>query len=31
MEVEEDSLPYPINDDIKTALNAVGIALFKIQ
>lgn len=31
MEVEEDSLPYPINDDIKIALNAVGIALFKIQ
>ncbi len=31
MEVEEDSLPYPINDDIKTALNDVGIALFKIQ
>lgn len=31
MEVEEDSLPYPINDDIKKALNANGVALFKIQ
>lgn len=31
MEVEEDSLPYPINDDIKKALNANGIVLFKIQ
>ncbi len=31
MEVEEDSLPYPINDDIKVGINSVGIALFKIQ
>ena len=31
MEVEEDSLPYPINADIKEGLNANGIALFKIQ
>lgn len=31
MEVEEDSLPYPINDEIKLGINAVGIALFKIQ
>lgn len=31
MEVEEDSLPYPINSDIKEGLNANGIALFKIQ
>ena len=31
MEVEEDSLPYPINDEIKEGINAVGIALFKIQ
>lgn len=31
MEVEEDSLPYPINEDIKLGINAVGIALFKIQ
>lgn len=31
MEVEEDSLPYPINKDIKDGLNANGIALFKIQ
>lgn len=30
MEVEEDSLPYPINEDIKLGINAVGIALFKI-
>lgn len=31
MEVEEASLPYPINDEIKEGLNANGIALFKIQ
>lgn len=31
VEVEEDSLPYPVNAEIKTALNANGIALFKIQ
>lgn len=31
MEVEEASLPYPINADIKDGLNANGIALFKIQ
>lgn len=31
MEVEEVTLPYPINDDIKAGLNANGIALFKIQ
>lgn len=31
MEVEEDSLPYPINEDIKLGINAFGIALFKIQ
>lgn len=31
MEVEEDSLPYPINDDIKAGIRANGIALFKIQ
>lgn len=31
MEVEEDSLPFPINDDIKQGLNENGIALFKIQ
>lgn len=31
MEVEEASLPYPINADIKAGLNANGIALFKIQ
>lgn len=31
MEVEEASLPYPINEDIKLGLNATGIALFKIQ
>lgn len=31
MEVEEDTLPYPINKDIKDGLNANGIALFKIQ
>ena len=31
MEVEEDSLPYPINEEIKLGINAVGIALFKIQ
>lgn len=31
MEVVEDSLPYPINDDIKAGLNANGVALFKIQ
>jgi hypothetical protein len=31
MEVEEDSLPYPINADIKNGLNANGVALFKIQ
>lgn len=31
MEVEEASLPYPINDKIKAGLNANGIALFKIQ
>lgn len=31
VEIEEDSLPYPINDDIKKALNANGVALFKIQ
>lgn len=31
MEVEEDSLPYPINDEIKAGINANGVALFKIQ
>lgn len=31
MEVEEASLPYPVNDKIKAGLNANGIALFKIQ
>lgn len=31
MEVEEASLPYPINADIKAGLNTNGIALFKIQ
>lgn len=31
MEVEEATLPYPINGDIKAGLNANGIALFKIQ
>lgn len=31
MEVEEDSLPFPINEEIKLGINAVGIALFKIQ
>lgn len=31
MEVEEASLPYPINDKIKEGLNTNGIALFKIQ
>lgn len=31
MEVEEDTLPYPVNADIKAGLNANGIALFKIQ
>ena len=31
MEVEEDSLPYPINEEIKLGINSVGIALFKIQ
>ena len=31
MEVEEDSLPYPINDEIKVGINANGVALFKIQ
>lgn len=31
MEVEEDSLPYPINDDIKAGIKANGVALFKIQ
>ena len=31
MEVEESSLPYPINEDIKLGLNATGIALFRIQ
>lgn len=31
MEVEESSLPYPINADIKAGLNANGVALFKIQ
>lgn len=31
MEVEEDSLPYPINDDIKAGIRANGVALFKIQ
>ena len=30
MEVEEDSLPYPINDDIKDAINKYGIARFRI-
>lgn len=31
MEVEEDSLPYPINNEIKDGINANGVALFKIQ
>lgn len=31
MEVEEDTLPYPVNADIKAGLNANGVALFKIQ
>lgn len=31
MEVEEASLPYPINKEIKAGLNANGIALFKVQ
>ena len=31
MEVDEETLPYPINADIKTGLNANGVALFKIQ
>lgn len=31
MEVEEDSLPYPINDEIKAGIRANGIALFKIM
>lgn len=31
MEVEEATLPYPINADIKAGLNANGVALFKIQ
>lgn len=31
MEVEEDSLPYPINKEIKAGINANGVALFKIQ
>ena len=31
MEVEEDSLPYPINDEIKAGIRANGVALFKIQ
>lgn len=31
MEVEEDSLPYPINEEIKEGIRANGIALFKIQ
>lgn len=31
MEIEESSLPYPVNADIKAGLNANGIALFKIQ
>lgn len=31
MEVEEDSLPYPINNEIKAGINANGVALFKIQ
>lgn len=31
MEVEEDSLPYPINDEIKAGINANGVALFKVQ
>ena len=31
MEVEEDSLPYPINDEIKAGIRANGVVLFKIQ
>lgn len=31
MEVEEATLPYPINTEIKAGINANGIALFKIQ
>lgn len=31
MEVDEETLPYPINADIKAGLNANGVALFKIQ
>ena len=31
MGIEEDSLPYPINDEIKAGINANGVALFKIQ
>lgn len=31
LEVEEETLPYPINEDIKLGINAVGTALFKLQ
>ncbi len=31
MEVEEGTLPYPVNDEIKQGLNENGIALFRIQ
>lgn len=31
LEIEEDSLPYPVNTDIKAALNENGIHKFKIQ
>ena len=30
-EVEENTLPYPLNDDIKAGLNATGVIRFKIQ
>lgn len=31
MEIEEASLPFPVSDKVKAALNENGIALFKIQ
>lgn len=31
LEVEKDSLPYPLNDDIITAINANGVIRFRIQ
>lgn len=31
MEVDESTLPYPVNDELKEAINKNGIALFKIK